>query len=178
MSKFRVTVGMFAVDFTFADTIGQIAGLNTVQSALMQAVQGVASPSNLDASKIVGNLIKKYDNVSLVDRNASGNYIHRLTLTLEGWTYKLYVYNESGFNLLWQGALSSFSATTTQIKSYTQLKNKVIRFKYEAGSDPGATRLVKVKGVEGNMLHAHDLVKNEHRQFVLEKISGVQEVTV
>lgn len=178
-NTYRVHIGSFAVDYSYDHTVSQQNALNYIAAELQAAVQSIGT-SSFNTPKLVTQMLKRATNGALAEATTAGNFVNQLRLTIANWTYQLGVYDANGITQIWRGNLSYFRAQefVKTKPDFNSLKNRVVRFGYQGGSQPGATRLVKVKSVEGNMLHAHDLVKNEHRQFVLEKITGVQEVTV
>lgn len=180
MSQFyRVEVGNFSLEFAYVKEVGQQFALNAIRLALNSALNSQSS-STFQPAIVVSKLLRNNSNTTLVEKcTASNSPTNTLRLTLETWTYKLYVYGAQGA-MIWNGALNYFDATK-DIKTVLPLssyKDKVVRFEYAGGSNPKATRLVKVASVEDGHLKGTDLVKGEYRQFKEGLISKLVEVKI
>ncbi len=178
---YHVHIGTFTVDFTF-DGAGwtQATALNQIRNELAEAARKVTSGSNFAADRLVTHLLRTSNYAQIADTYTSKSYTNILRLTYEAWSYKLTVSDSSGRTNLWQGTLTYFNATQ-HIKvtpSFSSLKDKVVRFTYNGGSEPQATRLIKVSSYSDGHLHGTDLVKNGIRQFNTAKISELEVVNV
>lgn len=180
-NKYKVMVGNYAVAFTFNEYTSQQSALNAIGVALREAATRTYAGLNggLDSEMFVTNLIRRAAGADLVNRYDSNvTWVNQLTLTLEAYTYKLYVYSANGYNVLWSGSLNYFEATKhiSNVPAFQSYKDKTVRFTYTGGSVPNEKRLVKVTAYEDGCLKGTDLAKGEFRQFKTDKIKDIVEV--
>jgi hypothetical protein len=179
MNKFRVSVGQFTLHFSYNTSYSTVEALNDIKMKLSEtASQVLISDSSLNDTEFVTKLLNKgYSNVTLASAYEVGSFVNRLRVTYDNYTWKLCVYGSTGIKVLYDGALTYFDASKSLAVNFLKFKNKLVRFYYEGGTDPGV-RVVKVNDYRDNVLHCIDIVKNAPRNFLVDKVKNLEEVTV
>lgn len=185
-TKYKVMIGNFNVEFTFASSVHQQVALNIIRDLLVSAANKVTSgvgASGLSDGEVVTKLLQSdfYNRAQLMNSGYSYSnpqYTNILKLFRDGYTYKLAVWGSEGTMALYNGALTYFSAQNhvPAKPTWEQWKDKNVRFTYMGGSTSGEKRLVKVSAYEDGSLKGIDLAKGEFRQFKVDKIKDIVEV--
>jgi len=104
------------------------------------------------------------------------SFDYKLELSYSAWLFQVRVVDKQGVQK-YNGQLTGFSKKMKTF-NWHDVNGKMVRFTYEGGSNPGTTRLVKVKTYKDGNIYTTDLINADARTFSVANIKNPEVVTL